>query len=214
MHISNLYKNKFSDVFLFIKKDIARLYSFPLPALLLCLFFLSGCAGNVVALSYPPLQNPLSAPESSGITVCIVDFENKRAESIIGRRQNGNAILPRTPVERWLAVSLAEELRGAGYAVSMAETLPEAMSKGVQYIIIGDAEEVWLTETSFARYTGTIRTSISLLDGAGCHITRNAYNSVYSKPVLPLYGVPRTLLDEALAEIFHPAARLLSKTMQ
>lgn len=214
MHTSKQYKNKFYTVFPFTKKDRVSFYPFPLFALLLCLFFLTGCAGNVVTLSYLSLQSTHSTPESTGIAVCIVDFENKRLKDSIGKRLDDSPILPRTPVELWLAESLAQELRGFGYAVSVAETLPEALSTGAKYVITGDAEEVWLAETSLTRYTGTIRASISLLDGAGGHITRNAYTSVYSKPALPLYGIPQTLLDEALAEILHPAARLLSKTMQ
>lgn len=181
---------------------------------LLCSLLLTGCAGNIVNLSYPPLQKTASPVAEKNISVCIVDFENKRGNGAIGKRLNDDPILPRTPVERWLATGLAIELQNAGYAITMAETLPAALMRGTDYIVAGEAEEVRLTESSYTRYTGTIRASISLLDGKGNHITRNAYNSVYSKAVLPIYGVPQSLLDEALAEMLFPAVRLLVKTMQ
>lgn len=148
------------------------------------------------------------------ITVCIVDFENKRPGLAIGERQDGTPILPRVPVERWIATGIAKELAYGGYTVLMAETLPEALTKGTEYIITGEAEEVWLAETSLTRYTGIIRASIALLDGTGSRITKNGYSSVYSKGILPVYGVPQTLLNEALAEMLQPATRLLFKTMQ
>lgn len=180
---------------------------------MLCVFLLSGCAGNVINLSYPPMRQA-APPVTKGITVCIVDFENKRLTHAIGKQKDGSPILPRVPVERWLATGVAEELKRGGYTVLMAETLPDALSKGANYIITGEAEEVWLAETSLTRYTGTIRTSITLLDGAGSRITKNGYNSVYSKGVLPVYGVPQTLLNDALAEMLQPAVRLLFQTMQ
>ena len=160
------------------------------------------------------MRQEVQAAGEKGITVCIVDFENKRPVHAIGERQDGSPILPRVPVERWLATGVAEELKREGYAVLMAETLPDALGKGADYIITGEADEVWLAETSLTRYTGTIRSSITLLDGTGSHVTKNGYNSVYSKTVLPVYGVPQTLLNDALAEMLQPAARLLSKTMQ
>ena len=174
---------------------------------------LSGCAGNIIALSYPSAQHAPPAI-SRGISVCIVDFADKRPDSAIGKRQNGEKLLPRTPVERWLATGLALELQRAGFNTMMAETVHEALAMNADYIVTGDSEEVCLTETSITRYTGIIRASISLLDGRGTHITRNAYNSVYSKTVLPIYGVPQTLLDDALAEMLQPAVALLIKTMQ
>lgn len=185
-----------------------------IPVFVLCVFLLSGCAGNVINLSYPPMRQDAAPATEKGITVCIVDFENKRPVNAIGERQDGTPILPRVPVERWLANGVAEELNREGYTVLMAETLPEALTKGAEYIITGEAEEVWLAETSLTRYTGTIRTSITLFDGTGARITKNGYNSVYSKGVLPVYGIPQTLLNDALAEMLQPAARLLFKTMQ
>ena len=170
---------------------------------------LAGCAQNVVPLSYPLPQHSVSAPQRN-VTVCVVDFENKRGKkAAIGVKQNGEALLPRTPVERWLATSMAEEIKQAGFPVIMTETLPEAIQAKPDYIISGEAEEVWLSESSFARYTGTVRTSISLLDGEGKHITKNSYSSVFSQTVIPISGVPKTLLDEALFEMLQPAVTLL-----
>ena len=185
-----------------------------IAALVLCVFALSGCGGNIIPLSYPTLRDASYGVAETGATVCIVDFENKRDGHAVGQRQDGTAILPRTPVERWLASGLAEELSRLGHAVTMAETIQQALAARADYIVSGEAEEVWLAETSLTRYTGTIRVSISLFDSGGGHITRNGYNSVHSKTVLPVYGVPRTLLDDALVEILRPAANLLHKTMQ
>ncbi len=204
-----------------MKKRLPHLFSFPLPArrlarlaCLLCAVCLSGCAGNIVTLSYPPAQPGAALPPAGNRAVCVVDFANNRTTSDIGRRQNGDALLARTPVERWLALGVAQELRNAGYRVDTAETMAEAVARQPEYIVTGEVEEVWLAESSLTRYTGTIRASISLLDGNGGYITRNAYNSTYSKTVLPVYGVPQTLLDDALAEMLQPAVRLLVKTMQ
>lgn len=180
---------------------------------LLVLATLAGCAQNVVALSYPPPQQDVFAAERHR-SVCVVDFENKRGKVAVGVRQNGDTLLPRTPVERWLAFCTAEEISRAGFPVIMAETLPEAIQAHPDYIILGEAEEVWLSESSFARYTGTVRTSISLLDGNGRHITKNSYSSVFSKTALPMSGVPKTLLDDALFEILQPAVTLLIPLMQ
>ena len=204
LHMTHSFWN---DIFI-------RRFRLLIPGLILCFFLLSGCAGNVINLSYPPMQQDIPSTAKKGITVCVVDFENKRPAYPIGERQDGSPILPRVPVERWLATGVAEELKRGGYTVLMAETLPDALDKGSDYIITGEADEVWLAETSLTRYTGTIRASITLLDGAGSHITKNGYNSVYSKGILPVYGVPQTLLNDALAEMLQPAARLLFKTMQ
>ena len=175
---------------------------------------LLGCASNIVSLSYPSLQ-PTDIPyPSRAISVCVVDFTNKRPEAAIGKRQNGEKLLPRTPVERWLATGLAIELQQAGFHMMMAETEAEAIAMNADYLVTGESEEVWLTETSITRYTGIIRSSISLHDGKGTHITRNAYNSVYSKTVLPLYATPQTLLDDALVEMLQPVVALLRAIMQ
>lgn len=183
-------------------------------AFLLILLLLSGCASNVIYLSYPELKTPASFDSRKNISVCVTDFTNKRDTGVIGERLNGEVILPRIPVERWLATSLAVELEHAGYRVSTAETLAEALTGKTDYIITGESEGVWLAETSLTRYTGTIRTSITLLDGQGGHITTNAYNCIYSKTVLPIYGVPQTLLAEALQEMLSPAVKLLGSAMQ
>lgn len=182
--------------------------------LLLISLLLTGCAGNIIHLSYPTLQAPASSGPEKDISVCVIDFTNKRNAGVIGERLSGEKILPRTPVERWLATSLAEELKRAGYRVSTAETLAAALAAQPDYIVSGDAEEVWLAETSFTRYTGTIRTSITLLDGRGDHLTSNAYNCIYSKTVLPIYGVPQTLLADALQEMLLPAVKLLHSVMR
>lgn len=173
----------------------------------------AGCAQqNVIRLSYPAME---AAPQQrDGVTVCVVDFENKRSRAAIGERLDGEKLLPRTPVERWLANSLAEEIRRAGYKTNVVETLEDALAQNPNFIVTGEAEEVWLAENSITRYTGSIRTSIALLDGKGHDITKNSYNSVYSKTVLPIYGVPQTLLSEALAEMLQPASRLLVHMMQ
>lgn len=183
-------------------------------AFLLIPLLLSGCAGNVIHLSYPALQAAGPSGAVKDISVCVIDFDNKRTEAVLGKRLNGDDILPRTPVERWLATSLAEELGHAGYRVSTAEDLTAALAMRPDYIIAGEAEEVWLAETSFTRYTGTIRASITLLDGQGGHLTTNVYNCIYSKTVLPIYGVPQTLLADALQEMLLPAVKLLGSVMQ
>ena len=169
---------------------------------------LTGCAQNIVALSYPSLPQSISTQQQN-ISVCIVDFENKRGKSAIGVMQDGRELLPRTPVERWLASSIAEELKQKGFSISMAETLSEAIQAKPDYILFGEAEEVWICESSFARYTGTVRSSVSLLHGNGEHITKNSYSSVFSKTALPMSGIPKKLLDDALFEMFQPAVKLL-----
>lgn len=192
----------------------SRLCRIVLCAFLLIPLLLSGCAGNVIRLSYPALQAAESPGAEKNISVCVIDFDNNRNESVLGKRLNGDSILPRTPVERWLATSLAEELGHAGYRASTAEDLATALAMRSDYIIAGVAEEVWLAETSLTRYTGTIRASITLLDGQGSHLTTNVYNCIYSKTVLPIYGVPQTLLADALQEMLLPAVKLLGSVMQ
>ena len=198
-------------------KPIRFLALFAIVFLLVPHILLStGCAPqNIIRLSYPssPMEEN-AQPSSRNKAVCVVDFENKRERAAIGERLSGEKLLPRTPVDRWLAGSLAEELKRAGYTVAIAETLENALSQSPDFIIIGESEEVWLAETSITRFTGSIRASIALLDGTGRDITKNSYNSVYSKTVLPIYGVPQTLLNEALAEMLQPASRLLVQMMQ
>ncbi|CAK7071695.1 MAG: hypothetical protein DELT_01925 [Desulfovibrio sp.] len=172
------------------------------------------CAhGNVVHLSYP-IAPEASAIPPKNIRVCVVDFKNNRQSGAIGERLNGEKLMPRTPVERWLASALANELRYAGYQAVVTETYEEALESRPDYIVTGNAEEVWLSETSRTRYTGTVRARISLRDGKGGYITQNEYNSVYSKTSLPVYGVPQSLLGEALVEMLQPASRLLARIMQ
>ncbi|SBV91766.1 conserved exported hypothetical protein [uncultured delta proteobacterium] len=215
MHTKEFFRNKHYTDIPVASKDRRCTLRASILSIILCSLLLIGCAGNIVNLSYPPLQKAAAPGAAKNISVCVVDFANKRQESAaIGKRLNDDPILPRTPVERWLATGLALELENAGYTVIMAETLPAALMRGADYIVAGEVEEVWLAEVSYTRFTGTIRASISLLDGKGDHITRNAYNSVYSKTILPIYGVPQSLLDEALAEMLLPAVRLLAKTMQ
>lgn len=187
---------------------------FILQGALLLVLALAGCAQNIVSLSYPDSPGDTTFSGRPLVTVCVVDFENKREEIAIGVRRNGDSLLPRTPVERWIAAGMAEEFRRLHFSVIMAETLEEALGSEADFIVCGEAEEVWLTETSFARYTGTVRTSISLLRGNGAHVTKNSYSSVFSKPVLPITGVPQTLLDEALFEMLQPAVTLLTSLMR
>lgn len=177
----------------------------------ICLIF-HGCAqGNIVRLSYPEPGSAVSS--GTGKRVCVVDFDNKRDRSEIGQRQSGESILGRTLVERWVAQGVAAELSHAGYAVSVVETLAEALAAEPDYIVTGEVEEVWLAESSLTRFTATIRASVSLLNGRGGDITSNNYNCVFSTALLPAYGVPQTLLDEALFELLQPAAQLLTQTM-
>ena len=214
MYIMDVIYDKFSinNISFASKKQNAIPFSF--LCILLFSFTLMGCTNNVVTLSYPLAHDALSPDNTRNISVCIVDFSNNRKESAVGKQQNNTQLLPRTPVERWLATGLALELQHAGFQILMAESLPEAIARKADYIVTGESEEVWLMETSITRYTGVVRASISLLDGVGNHITRNAYSSVYSKAVLPIYGVPQTLLDDALVEMLQPAVDLLAKTMQ
>lgn len=214
MYTKDLIRSKFRPKRDFIEKDLKCVLRLSFPVILLFSLLFAGCAGNIINLSYPSLQKTDSPVALKTSTVCIVDFTNKRGRTAIGKRLNGEELLPRIQVERWLATGLAMELQNAGYTTVMAETLSAALAMNADYIVLGEDEEVWLAETSLTRYTGIIRASISLLDGKGAHITRNGYNSVYSKTVLPVYGVPQTLLDEALAEMLRPAALLLTKTMQ
>lgn len=187
-----------------------RLIFFTLTAVFL---LLSACAqGNVVRLSYPASRAPEAA--GNGIRVCVVDFENKRDKIELGLRQNGQIIIGRTMVERWLAEGVAAELARAGYTTVMAETMDGARKLGPDYIVTGDAEEVWLAEPSLTRFTATVRTSITLLDGQGRDITSNNYSSVFSTARLPVHGVPQTLLDEALFEMLQPAVQLLTQAMR
>jgi hypothetical protein len=178
----------------------------------LCALFLAGCARNIVHLSYPSAGEQIPAPTKKS-RVCVVDFENLRDKNAIGVRLNGETLLPRTLVERWLALGIAEELGRAGYAVSLAETTADALAEHPDYIVTGEAEEVWIAETSLTRFTGSIRARITLSQGNGLNTTSNSYNSVYSKAVLPVYGVPQTLLGEALSEMLRPAVRLLAQIM-
>ena len=175
---------------------------------------LSGCANNVVNLSYPPLQGSAIPVTEKSLNVCVVDFTNKRGTGSIGNRQDGEVILPRTPVERWFASGMAAELQHAGFRVTIMETLEEALASGSDYIVTGEVEDVRLVENSLTRFTGHVRSSVTLLDGLGGYVTRNAYNSIYSKAVLPIYGLPQTLLDDALVEMLQPATKLLSQKMQ
>jgi len=189
-------------------------YFFTVAALFVA-FILSGCAqSNIVHLSYPPADGGGTHPTRQR-RVCVVDLENLRPKHEIGSRLNGEPLLPRTPVERWMALGLAEELRRAGYSVTMAETMDDALRSGADYIVTGEALEVRLTESSLTRFTATVRANITLLDGRGNLITSNGYNSVFSRTVLPVMyrRVPQTLLDEALVEMLHPAVELLVKMM-
>lgn len=192
---------------------IVRRHHFFAYTALCALLFLAGCAqNNVVRLASPGMNvSGAAAPKES--RVCVVDFTNKRGTHAVGELLNGEALLPRTPVERWLAESVAAALTDAGYAVSTAETMAEALAGNAEYIVTGEAEEVWLAESSLARYTGAVRASIALLDNQGAHITRNNYSSVYSQTTLPVYGVPQDLLADALAEMLRPAIRLLVTMM-
>lgn len=182
-------------------------------AVLVAAFFFAACAPkNVVHLGYPEAEAPAQAAGKA--RVYIVDFDDKRENGAVGERLNGEKILPRTSVARWLAASLAEELRRAGYAAVVTESMEQAVGQRPDFIVTGEIEEVRLTETSITRYTGAIRASVTLRAGNGEIVTKNSYSSVYSKAVLPIYGVPQTLLDEALAEMLQPASRLLVRTMQ
>lgn len=193
----------------------------PLPALLRLLFLsfpllllLQGCAGNIVRLSYPAPANEAVDANKGTVTVCVVDFENRRDKSTIGESGNGRPILPRTGVERWMAEGLGKELKRAGYHVVMTETLEDALAASPAYIVTGEAEEVWMAESLFARYTATIRGTITLCDGKGEYITASGNSSVFSRSVLPFSGVPQTLLDDALYEMLQPVARMLTRSMQ
>lgn len=195
-----------------LNATIARSASVAVLFFALCL--VCGCAqSNIIQLAYPD-RAATAAPASKKSRVCVVDFENKRESGAIGVRQSGKQLLPRTPVERWLASSMAEELVRAGYETVLAETMEDALAANADYIVEGEALEVWLAETSHTRFTGSVRLSIALFDGHGAYITKNSYSSVYSKTVLPIYGVPQTLLNEALAEILQPAVQLLSQVAQ
>ncbi|MDL2210824.1 hypothetical protein LJC26_08500 [Desulfovibrio sp. OttesenSCG-928-O18] len=175
---------------------------------------MTGCAqNNIVHLSYPPAGgNAIQASRQS--RVCVVDFENLRNRYDIGSRLDGTLILPRTAVERWLALGLAAELTRSGYTVVTAETLPEALATGADYIVTGESLEVRLAENSITRFTATVRTNITLMQGGGAPLTTNGYNSVFSRTIISINrSVPQTLLDEALAEMLHPATELLTKIM-
>ena len=182
--------------------------------LLLCVFSLAGCTGNVVNISFPSLQEEPSPETARNILVCVVDFKNKRGVSAVGKRKNGESLQPRMPVERWMMLGLARELIRSGFHVNTVETMDQALASGAKYIITGEAEEAWLEETSLTRYTASIRASLTLHGGTGVFITRNAYNSVYSTAFLPVYGPPQDLMDKAFLEMLHPAVRHLGTLMR
>ncbi len=183
-----------------------------LPCLLLALF-LSGCAQNVVSLNYPAPKDTVIA-KAGATTVCVVEFADKRDKMDIGQRRDGGSFQARNNVAAWVSRAMADELALTGLVVTYADTMAAAKASGPKYIVTGVINEIWLTENSLTGYSCSLRVTVSLLRSDGSHITKNNYQSMLSKTVIPTSDVPQTMLSEGLVDLLRPAARNIELSLK
>lgn len=172
-------------------------------------FLFTGCARNVVRLSYPAPETGVAKNGASSI--CVVLFEDRRNKAEIGQRRNGELFQPQTAVNDWVSRAVADELVRAGFVVTYAQTLEQARQSSPDFIVTGIIEEVWLSEPSFTSLACSMRATVSLLRGSGTHVFKNSFSAKLTRTVIPAMDSSPKILTETLGDLLEPAVRKIEQ---
>lgn len=140
-----------------------------LPIALLLVTFLCACGpGNTVRLVPPPAIEASSLPAPNAPTISVVLFADKRPDpNIVGKRRDGSAFTTNGDVAQWISRALADELARKGMQVTYATDTSEARRGSPDYLVTGQVEQFWLTETSAVEISDNMRVKCTLASRKG-----------------------------------------------
>ena len=166
---------------------------------------LAGClAKNEVRLLYD-IEGSKVAPSATAPRIVVVQFEDKRATTELGQRNDGSLFQTSGSVASWTTQALADELAARGAQVSVALSMAQAELNHPQYIVTGDVENVKLTEKNMTTYQAEIRVQTRLYTASQLSFTRT-FTAQQEKTGIPGAKLMEQTLSGALAEALSNAA--------
>ncbi len=179
-------------------------------ALLTCLCAACG-PNNTVPLTYPVKEDAV-LPSPSAPRVAVVIFDDKRTQAHLGQRSDSTTFVGTTSITEWMSRSFAEALRTRGMQVSLANTLQEAQSSGMNYIITGAVNEAQLSEVSMAELRASMQAEFAVRNNQGVIMKENIAAS-QSTAGLITTGTASELMQSTVQELLRPAVEKVASSV-
>lgn len=168
---------------------------------------LAACGpGNTVRLLPPPPVDASALPAPNAPSVSVVCFGDKRPDpEIVGKRRDGSAFTTSGDVAEWISRALADDLARRGLRVTFAMDTAQARSGNPDYLVTGEVEQAWLTESSAVELTAQLRVQCALASRKG-RIWSETTNSSQTTGGLLSGATADNLLQETMRGIVQPVA--------
>lgn len=171
---------------------IMRVMSIGLVFVLLVGFGLTGCAKRTtIELQFAPTGINL---EPCPGTIAVVELADKRTRSAIGVTHDGTQFFASTSATAWVSRALADELTAGGCEVQLHQRM---MAFDTDFVVTGDLEEVFVTQSSMTNYTAAMRLRIVATSG-GNNVFRKTFTSTFDQTTAPSPGVNVRALSRLL----------------
>jgi hypothetical protein len=172
--------------------------------LLLAVWLVSGCAGNVVNLHYVPVGAVL---QSTGKQVTVFELEDRRPQvSGVGQRKDGGLFVGDARVTDWVSRALVNEFLRQGVQAYYAG---EGMSSPGAPMISGSVDVLWLTETGNTSYDVEMKITLFLSDSNGKAIYTESFWCKQSAQFIPSESNISNLMTDTLRDLVVPAAQAM-----
>lgn len=180
---------------------------FYLVLLAIFAFSLVACGpGNIVRLLPPPPLDASTLPAPNATSVSVVCFHDQRPDpEIVGKRRDGSAFTTNNDVAQWISRALADELARQGLRVTFAMDTAQARSANPDYLITGEIEQVWLSETSAVELSAQMRVKCTLANRKG-RIWSETTNASQTTGGLISAATADNLLRETMRGVVQPMA--------
>lgn len=175
---------------------------------------LSACGpGNTIRLLPAPPIESSALPAPNAPSVSIVCFADQRPDpEIVGKRRDGSAFTTGNDAAEWVSRALADELARRGLRVTFAMDTAQARSGNPDYLVTGDIEQVWLTESSAVELTAQMRVKCVFANRKG-RIWSETTNSSQTTGGLLSGSTADNLLRETMRGIVQPVTAKIMNTV-
>ena len=178
-----------------------------------CCALLCACGpGNTVRLLPSPPVSAESLPAPNAPSISVVSFTDRQADpEVIGKRRDGSAFTTNGDVAQWISRALADELARKGMRVTFALDAAQARSGNPDYLVTGQIEQVWLSESSSVQMGAQMRVQCSLANRKG-RIWQETTNSSQTIGGLLSGSSADNLMLQTLRDLVQPIAQKIIAT--
>lgn len=164
--------------------------------ILLGAMFVSGCAGQQVALNYHTIG--ASMPASGLPEVQIAEFQNNLNQSHIGVNSSGEYFEAVSPPTQWATRAFTDELVRLGVKAGY----------GGGKAVTGSLDQLWIEQTGPGQYKARVSITVRITEPNGASFHQN-FNSEQSDLFLPSDSNISELLESTLRNVTVPAAEVI-----